>query len=127
MGNEDLMVNLEEDLTEIATLIWTYMDKKYISHIKQELDMYRQGCEENLCKEGQLLKAMIPFMPGESKLLQIILDLMIYNDMIEKSFEEHKELTSLYRDENQEKEKIKKLMYKLIMFKLVTAIEKGGM
>ena len=65
MGNEDMMVNLEQDLTEIAGLIWGYMDKKYISHIKEELDMYRQSCEQNLCKEGQLLRAMIPFAPGE--------------------------------------------------------------
>lgn len=127
MGNEDMMVNLEQDLTEIAGLIWGYMDKKYISHIKEELDMYRQSCEQNLCKEGQLLRAMIPFAPGESKLLQTVLDIIIYNDMIEKSFEEHQELSRLYRDENEDRQQLKKLMYKLILFKLVTAVEKGSM
>lgn len=127
MGNEDLVVNLEQDLTEIAGLIWGYMDKKYISQMKQQLDGYRQSCEQNLCKEAQLLRAMMPFMPQESKLLQTVVDTIIYNDMIEKSFEEHEELSRLYRDENKERENLKKLMYKLILFKLVTAIEKGGM
>lgn len=119
----ELSVNLEQDLTEITNLIWGYMDKKYISQIKVELDGYRRDCEVHLCKEAQLLKAMIPFMPQESKLLQCIVDLIVYNDMIEQGFRKHSELQSLYRDDNQEREKVKKLMYKLILFKLIMTIE----
>ncbi len=127
MDNENLAINLEQDLAEIAGLIWGYMDKKYISQMKRQLDGYRQSCEQNLCKEAQLLRAMVPFMPEESKLLQTVVDAIIYNDMIEKSFEEHAELGSLYRDENKDRENLKKLMYKLVLFKLVTAIERGSM
>lgn len=127
MENEDFVVNLEQDLAEIAGLIWGYMDKKYISQMKRQLDGYRQSCEENLCKEAQLLRAMIPFMPEESKLIQMVVDAIIYNDMIEKGLEEHQELGNLYRDENKDKENLKKLVYKLVLFKLVTAVEKGGM
>ena len=126
MENEDFVVNIEQDLAEIAGLIWGYMDKKYISQMKRQLDGYRQSCEENLCKEAQLLRAMIPFMPEESKLIQMVVDAIIYNDMIEKGLEEHEELGRLYRDENKERENLKKLVYKLVLFKLVTAIEKGG-
>lgn len=126
MENEDFVVNIEQDLAEIAGLIWGYMDKKYISQMKRQLDGYRQSCEENLCKEAQLLRAMIPFMPEESKLIQLVVDAIIYNDMIEKGLEEHEELGRLYRDENKERENLKKLVYKLVLFKLVTAIEKGG-
>lgn len=127
MENEDFVVNLEQDLTEIAGLIWGYMDKKYISQMKRQLDGYRQSCEENLSKEAQLLRSVIPFMPEESKMIQMIVDAIIYNDMIERGLEEHQELGRLYRDENKDKENLKKLVYKLVLFKLVTAIEKGGM
>lgn len=125
MEKNEITINLEQDLNEIASLIWGYMDKKYIAQLKEKLGGYRQSCEENLSKEAQLMRSVIPFMPEESKILQFIVDAMIYNDMIEKGFQEHEELAGLYRDENKEKERMKKLMYKLIIFKLMTAIEKG--
>lgn len=126
MGNETLIVNLEQDLNEITKLIWAYMDAKYIKYLKKELDGFRVECNNNLGKEAQLMRAMIPFAPEASKILQFIVDAMVYNDMIERSFEKHQELAVLYRDENSEMEKVKKLMYKLILFKLITTIEKGG-
>nr|WP_302598639.1 hypothetical protein [uncultured Cellulosilyticum sp.] len=126
MEKDELTVNLEQDLNEISALIWGYMDKKYISQFRQRLSGYRSECENNLCREAELLRAVMPFMPEQKRLLQFIVDAIIYNDMIEKSFNEHKELQDLYRDDNKEKEQLKKLMYKLIAFKLMTAIEKGS-
>lgn len=125
MEKNELTVNLEQDLNEISSLIWEYMDKKYITQLREKLNGYRSECESNLCREAELLRAMMPFMPEQKKLLQFIVDAIIYNDMIEKSFSEHKELQELYRDDNKEKAQLKKLMYKLIAFKLMTAIEKG--
>ncbi len=126
MEKDELVVNLEQDLNEISALIWGYMDKKYIKQLRKKLNGYRSECENNLCKEAELLQAIMPFMPEQKKVLQFIVDAMVYNDMIERSFNEHKELQDLYRDKNQDKEQLKKLMYKLIAFKLMTAIEKGS-
>lgn len=118
-----MTLNFEQDLNEIAGLVWGYMDQKYISAIKSKIDGYRGECEANLCKEAQLLQSLMPFLPQESNILQVIIDALIYNDVIEKSLEEHKELTTLYRDENKERQQLKKLVYKLIMFKLIKTIE----
>ena len=126
MGKDEVAINLEQDLNEISSLIWGYMDKKYLIQFRQKLNGYRKECEVNLCKEAQLMRAMMPFMPEQKKLLQFIVDLIIYNDMIEKTFNEHTGLRNLYRDDSKEKEQVKKLLYKLIAFKLVTAIEKSS-
>ena len=99
------------------------MDEKYIGTLKGRLEGYRSECESHLCKEAQLIQAIIPFLPGESQMLQLIIDAMVYNDMIDKCFMRNKELTMLYRDENKEKENLKKLVYKIIIFKLITTVE----
>lgn len=125
MEKNELSINLEEDLSEIAKLIRGYMDEKYICTLRNKLDGYRNECESHLCKEAQLIQAIIPFMPAEQRFLQLIIDAMVYSDMIDKCFMESKELSSLYRDENKEKESLKKLVYKLIIFKLITSIEKS--
>lgn len=127
MANEQVALNLEKDLNEIAALIWGYMDKKYISELKNKINGYRQECRENLGSEAQLIRALIPFMAEEKKVLELVLDLIIYNDMIERSFKEYDALTNLYRDEDGDKEKLKKLTYKLILFKLITVIEKESL
>lgn len=126
MGKELIVLNLERDLNEIASLIWGYMDKTYISELKTKIDGYRSECQSNLCKEAELIRAVIPFVSEEKKVLEFVVELMTYNDIIEKSFNDYDELANLYRDENKEKETLKKLTYKLILFKLITAIEKGG-
>lgn len=123
MEKDEISFNLEQDLNEIAQLIRGYMDEKYIGALKNKLNGYRGECESHLCKEAQLVQALIPFLPKESNLLQLIVDAMVYNDMIEKCLVTSKELSSLYRDENKEKESLKKLAYKLILFKLITIIE----
>ena len=123
MEKQELIANIEQDLNEIGRLIWKYIDEKYIGSIKQEVEGYRSECEVNLCKEAQLIQAVMPFMPQERKILQLILDAIIYNDVIDKSLEKHQELTSFYRDENKDREQLKKLVYKLIMVKLIKTME----
>ena len=127
MSKESLPINIERDLDEIAALIWGYMDKTYISQFKTKIEGYRSECESHLGREAQLIKALIPFMPEEKPILKFILDAILYNDMIEKSFKEYEHLDSLYRDENKEREQLKKVTYKLIMYKLMTAIERGSL
>lgn len=123
MEKDEIALNLEQDLNEIASLIWGYMDKKYIGSMKKKIDGYRSEAEADMSKEAQLLKAMMPFLPEEKKMLQMIVDAIVYNDVIEKSLLEHEALTTLYRDENKERQQLKKLVYKLIMFKLIKTIE----
>ena len=125
MEKELVTRNLEKDLNEIANLIWGYMDKKYISELKNKINGYREECNANLCSEAQLIRSLVPFMNEEKKVLEFVIDLIIYNDIIERSFRDYEELQSLYRDENKDKENLKKLTYKLILFKLITAVEKG--
>lgn len=123
MEKDEIALNFEQDLNEIAGLIWAYMDQKYISAIKNKIDGYRGECEANLCREAQLMQALMPFLPEESHILQMLIDALVYNDVIDKSLEEHKEFATLYRDENKERQQLKKLVYKLIMFKLIKTIE----
>ena len=123
MEKQELIANIEQDLNEIGRLIWKYIDEKYIGSIKQEVEGYRSECEVNLCKEAQLIQAVMPFLPQERQILQLVLDAIIYNDVIDKSLEKHQELTSFYRDENKDREQLKKLVYKLIMVKLIKTME----
>lgn len=123
MEKDQVTLNFEEDLNEIVGLIWNYMDQKYISVIKGKIDGYRGECEANLCKEAQLMQALMPFLPQESPVLQLIIDALVYNDVIDRSLEDHQEFSVLYRDENPERQQLKKLVYKLIMFKLIKTIE----
>lgn len=123
MNKDEIAVHVEEDLTEIVGLIAEYIDKKYITQIKHELNGFRKECENDMCKEGQLIKAMIPFVSEKAPLLQNVVDLIVYNDMIEKSFQKHSDLSKLYRDDNADKQEVKKLMYKLVLFKFITMIE----
>ena len=123
MEKNEIALNVEQDLNEISRLIWDYVDKKYIVTLKGKLDGYRSECEGNLCKEAQLLQAIMPFMPEERGVLQLMIDAIVYNDVIEKSLEEHHELQRFYRDENKKNEQIKKLVYKLVMVKLIQMVE----
>ena len=120
---QEIIMNIEQDLNEMSRLIWNYIDEKYIGVIKHKVDGYRSECQGNFCKEAQLIQAMMPFLPEQRNILQLILDAMIYNEVIERSLEEHKELGSFYRDENKEREQLKKLVYKLVMVKLIRTIE----
>ena len=120
---QEIIMNIEQDLNEMSRLIWNYIDEKYIGVIKHKVDGYRSECQGNLCKEAQLIQAMMPFLPEQRNILQLILDAMIYNEVIERSLEEHKELGSFYRDEYKEREQLKKLVYKLVMVKLIRTIE----
>lgn len=123
LEKDEITLNLEQDLNEIAALIWGYMDKKYIGVIKNKIDGYRSESEANMCREAQLLQALMPFLPEEKRILQMLVEAIVYNDVIERSLKEHEELTVLYRDENGERQQLKKLVYKLIMFKLIRTIE----
>lgn len=123
MEKDELAINLERDLNEIAALIWGYVDQKYIGTIKRQIDGYRNESQAHMCKEAQLLQALIPFVPEENRIFQMLFDAIIYNDVIERSFAEHRELETLYRDEDKDKQQLKKLVYKLIMFKLIKTIE----
>ena len=126
MESQESMINIEQDLNEISKLIWGYLDKKYIGEIKHKVSGYRSECERHMFKEAQLIQAVMPFMPQEKKILQLIVDAIMYNEIIEKTFEENKVLTNLYRDDNKEKEQVKKLVYKLIMVKLLMTIDQIG-
>ena len=123
MEKHDVRLSIEQDLNEISKLIWQYMDQKYLGAIQHEVEGYRSECEHQLCKEAQLIQAVMPFLPEKNKMLQMIVDAIIYNEIIERSFRDHQEVTSFYRDENKEREKVKKLVCKLIMVKLLMMIE----
>lgn len=123
MEKNEIALNIEQDLNEISRLIWGYIDQKYIGTIRNKIGGYRNECESNLCKEAQLIQAVMPFMPEERGILQLVLDAMVYNDVIEKSLEEHRELSTFYRDDNKEREQLKKLVYKLVMVKLIQMVE----
>ena len=123
MEKQEIVASIEQDLNEMSRLIWGYIDEKYIGMLKHKVDGYRSECQANLCKEAQLVQAIMPFLPEQRNILQLILDAMIYNEVIERSLEEHQELTSFYRDENKEREQLKKFVYKLVMVKLIKTVE----
>lgn len=123
MEKQEIGLQIEEDINEISRLIWDYFDKKYIGMLLNKVDGYRSQCNMNECKEAQLIQAMMPFLPDQRKILGKIVDLLMYNQVVEKSIEEHESINTLFRDENKEKEEIKKIVFKVIMIKALMAID----
>lgn len=120
---EPVTIHLEEDLTEIGKMIWQYLDNKYIIALKEEVKEYRSICESHLGKEAYLIQAIMPFLPQEKQLFEWIMQVILYNSMIDIATMNHQELRNLYRDKNPEKERFKRLVYKLIMVKLLMMLE----
>ena len=62
-----LRVNIERDLNEISKLIKSYMTKTYIKDLTQEVFRCDQQCKGNMSREGQLIEALLPFVPDEKR------------------------------------------------------------
>ena len=123
LEKQEITLQIQEDINEISRLVWDYLDKKYMSMIWNKVDGYRNEGEIKECKEAQLLQAIMPFLPEQKKMLGLLVDVLTYNQVIEKSMEEHEGISSLLRDNNKEKEDIKKLLYKVIMIKALMTVE----
>ena len=123
LEKQEITLQIQEDLNEMSRLVWDYLDKKYVSMLWKKLDGYRSECAINECKEAQLLQAIMPFLPEQKKVLGLIVDVLTYNQVIERSMQDHESILSLLRDENKEKEDLKKLLYKVIMIKALMTME----
>jgi len=123
LEKQEIGLQIEEDINEISRLIWDYFDKKYIGMLLNKVDGYRSECNMNECKEAQLIQAMMPFLPEQRKMLGRIVDILMYNQVVEKSIEEHESMNTFFRDENKEKEEIKKVLFKVIMIKALMTID----
>ena len=123
LEKQEIASQIQEDINEISRLVWDYLDKKYMNMIYNKVDGYRNEGAISECKEAQLLQAMMPFLPEQKKMLGVLVDVLTYNQVIEKSIEEHEGTSSLLRDSNKEKEDIKKLLYKVIMIKALMTVE----
>ena len=123
MEKQKIGLQIEEDINEISRLIWDYFDKKYIGMLLNKVDGYRSQCNMNECKEAQLIQAIVPFLPDQRKMLGKVVDLLMYNQVVEKSIEEHESINTFFRDEDKEKEEIKKILFKIIMIKALMTID----
>lgn len=123
LEKQEIASQIQEDINEISRLVWDYLDKKYMSMIYNKVDGYRNEGAISECKEAQLLQAIMPFLPEQKKMLGVLVDVLTYNQVIERSIEEHEGISSLLRDNNKEKEDIKKLLYKVIMIKALMTVE----
>ena len=123
LEKQEIASQIQEDINEISRLVWDYLDKKYMSMIYNKVDGYRNEGAISECKEAQLLQAIMPFLPEQKKMLGVLGDVLTYNQVIERSIEEHEGISSLLRDNNKEKEDIKKLLYKVIMIKALMTVE----
>ena len=123
LEKQEIASQIQEDINEISRLVWDYLDKKYMSMIYNKVDGYRNEGTISECKEAQLLQAIMPFLPEQKKMLGVLVDVLTYNQVIEKSIEENEGISSLLRDSNREKEDIKKLLYKVIMIKALMTVE----
>ncbi len=125
MNVNSLTLDIQKDIYEISMLVWEYIQAKYITRLKKKINHYRKEAECNLSKEAQLLKSIIPFVPEQKELLTQILDIIIYNEIIERGLKEYDGFACLCTDENKEIEQIKKLLYKLILFCIIVTIDKN--
>ena len=125
MDANSLTLDIQKDINEISTLVWEYIQAKYITKLKRKINGYRKEAECSLSKEAQLLKSMIPFIPEQKELFTQILDLIIYNDIIERSLKEYDCFSCFYLDDNKELERIKKIVYKLLIFYIIIAVDKN--
>lgn len=117
------MIHLEEDLTEIGKLVWQYFDDKYITAIKEEVAEYQAICETHLGKEAYLIQSIMPFLPNEKQILDGLMQIMLYNSIIDLATMKHPELKALYKDENPERERFKRLVFKMIIMKLLMMLK----
>ncbi len=125
MDANGLTLDIQKDINEISTLVWEYIQAKYITKLKRKISDYRKESECHLSKEAQLLRSMIPFIPEQKDLFTQILDIIIYNDIIERGLKEYDHFSYLYSDESKEIERIKKIIYKLIIFYIIFSIDKN--
>ena len=123
MEKQKIGLQIEEDINEISRLIWDYFDKKYIGMLLNKVDGYRSQCNMNECKEAQLIQAIVPFLPDQRKMLGKVVDLLMYNQVVEKSIEDHESINTFFRDEDKDKEEIKKILFKIIMIKALMTID----
>ena len=123
LEKQEITLQIQEDMNEISRLVWDYLDKKYMRMIWNKVDGYRNEGAIKECKEAQLLQAIMPFLPEQKKMLGLLVDVLTYNQVIEKSMEEHEGISSLLRDNDKEKEDLKKLLYKVIMIKALMTVE----
>lgn len=117
------MIHLEEDLTEIGKLVWQYFDDKYITVIKEEVAEYQAICETHLGKEAYLIQSIMPFLPNEKQILDGLMQIMLYSSIIDLATMKHPELKALYKDENPERERFKRLVFKMIIMKLLMMLK----
>lgn len=123
MSNTIFTVDIERDLNQIVNLIEEYVDKTYLLHLQNQINHYRKQCENSLCREAQLLRALIPFMPEQETILQKIVEFMIYNEILERGIDDFKQLNHMFRTEDLKKDPLKMFLYKTVFLRLILYIE----
>ncbi|MEG0013975.1 MAG: hypothetical protein RR324_04520 [Cellulosilyticaceae bacterium] len=118
MNKNLLQINIERDLTEILRLIEDYMNRTYIKEIEQEMHKCKAFCEENPCKEVQLLTALRPFMPMERQnTFQELSELLKYEQVAQELIPVLMHTGT--REKPSDQERIKQFVIKLLIYKLM--------
>lgn len=117
-------LNLQEDLNEISKMVWKYLDDKYIEALREEIKECQKVCNANLGKEALLIQSLIPFMPQEKQVFDMMIQVIQYNNVIDVLIGKYPQLKTLYKDENPEFERFKRLAFKMVVMKLMTMLEK---
>lgn len=118
MNKNLLQINIERDLTEILKLIEDYMNRTYIKEIEHEMHRCKAFCEENPCKEVQLLTALRPFMPMERQnTFQELSQLLRYEQVAQELIPVLMHIDT--REKPSDQQRIKQFVIKLLIYKLM--------
>lgn len=117
-----LRVDIDRDLNEITKLINSYMNKAYIQDIERELENCTRKCEEEGCREMDLLRAVSAFMaPEQQKSINKIAEMMYFNRVIGEIMP--KLVLRDYRRSATSEEQIRENVVKLLLYKILLTMK----
>ncbi len=123
MTKNELTSIFQEDASAIAELVWGYLDDKYLSGLRVKIAEYKEQVQKAPTNEIMLLDAITPYMREQEFTIMKVIELLTYNAIIDKILEDYTGIQSIYRDSNPEIEKLKKLAFKIVAYKLIVFVE----
>lgn len=124
MNKNLLQINIERDLTEILKLIEDYMNRTYIKDIEHEMHRCKEFCNQNPCKEVQLLTALTPFMPLERQnTFQELAHLLQYEQVAQELIPVL--IHTGARENLSDDQRVRQFVIKLLIYKLMFRAEKS--
>lgn len=130
MSNLNLVeVDLNRDIQEISTYIQGYIDKTYLSQIRNQVKSHQRQSGELHFPEVQLLNAMVPFVPeaARNQFSQMV-KMISYSMRVQNMLPNYGVENLFTRTDNQDKklnDYIREGVMALVLYKAITWAEES--